>query len=89
MAAIKTVASLAVELEKLEKYRDEVLTHKEVEPTVTIRVVGSPDIELTRHQGMFFEGLLKTINHSIEHTKIEINELMFPSKTFEKAPDGE
>lgn len=75
-----TVAQLAAELEKLEQYRDEAINQRDLEPTVTVKVVASADIEITRNQKNFFDGLIKTLNLTIDETKREIQELMFPPR---------
>lgn len=77
--AQKTVKTLATELEKLEQYKEEAFTQREAEPTtITIKVVGSQDIELTVNQKLFFDGLIQTIDTTITQTKQQINDIMFP-----------
>lgn len=76
--AKKTVAVLGVELEKLEKYRDEAIAQRDKDSIVTVKVVGSEDIVLNDNQSLFFDGLISTLDTTINQTKKAINELMFP-----------
>jgi len=78
MAATKTVAVLALELEKLEKYLEEAVAQRDQGADVTIKVVASEDIILKENQPLFFDGLIKTLNTTIDQTKKQINDLMYP-----------
>ena len=75
----KTVKILGEALENLEKYRDEAITQREKDSIVTIKVVGSEDIVLNENQSLFFDGLIKTLNTTIDQTKKSIQELMYPT----------
>jgi len=82
--AAKTVKILGEELEKLEKYRDEAIAQREQNPQVTIKGVGSGDIILDNNQQDFFNKLIDNLNLTIDQTKRNIQEIMFPTKTPER-----
>lgn len=77
--AKKTVKILGEALENLEKYRDEAITQRDKDSIVTIKVVGSDDIVLNDNQSLFFDGLIKTLNTTIDQTKQNIQGLMYPN----------
>lgn len=78
--ATKKVAALAQDLETLEKYLEEAKTQRELKNNVTIKVVAGDDIVLTTNHKMFYDGLIHTLETTIDQTKMEIRDLMFPIK---------
>lgn len=78
--AAKTKVVMMQELEALEKYLEEAIAQRELKNNVTIKVVAGEDMVLTANQRLFYDGLIHTLETTIEQTKIEINNLMFPKK---------
>lgn len=81
--ATKKYTDLAFSLEKLEKDRDLAIANRETKSTITIKTVAGEDIIIDRNHISFYDGLIATLNKSIDETKKEMTDLMFPTKATE------
>jgi len=75
----KTLKALAEELERLDSYRSTVNDNIKSDSKVTVKIVGSADIEIEQNQAEFYAGLLKVIEISSRDVKTQMHSIMFPT----------